>query len=134
MSFCFFKILLCGLMGRQTSLFSRFSFLWIIIKSGRRSKISWSVCISKSQRDLCDLFSRTNYGLFVWSNLIFLHNSRWITFPTQSCLILYYFCDYYYFTLLRVFPPALANGFLLEFEWQQVSSSFQDSSQYSGWS
>ena len=30
------------------------------------------------------------------------------------------------------FPPALADGFSLEFEWQQVSSSFQDYSQYSG--
>ena len=28
--------------------------------------------------------------------------------------------------------PALADGFSLEFEWQQVSSSLQDSSQYSG--
>ena len=27
---------------------------------------------------------------------------------------------------------ALADGFSLEFEWQQVSSSLQDSSQYSG--
>ena len=30
------------------------------------------------------------------------------------------------------FIPALANGFSLEFEWQQVFSSLQDSSQYSG--
>ena len=31
------------------------------------------------------------------------------------------------------FTPALADGFSLEFEWQQVSSSPQDCSQYSGW-
>ena len=30
------------------------------------------------------------------------------------------------------FQPALADGFSLEAEWQQVSSSLQDSSQYSG--
>ena len=33
---------------------------------------------------------------------------------------------------LRVFTSVLADGFSLEFEWQQVSSSLQDSSQYSG--
>ena len=32
------------------------------------------------------------YHLFVWSNLNFLHNTQWITFPTQSCLVLYSFC------------------------------------------
>ena len=32
------------------------------------------------------------------------------------------------------FIPALVNGFPLESEWQQVSSSLQDSSQYSSWS
>ena len=30
--------------------------------------------------------------LFVWPNLNFLHNSQWIAFPTQSCLVLYSFC------------------------------------------
>ena len=29
---------------------------------------------------------------FVWSNFNFLHDSQWITSPTQSCLILYSFC------------------------------------------
>ena len=32
------------------------------------------------------------YHLFVWSNLDFLHNSQWITFPTKLCLILYSLC------------------------------------------
>ena len=31
------------------------------------------------------------YHLFVWSNLDFLHNSQWITLPTQSFLVLYSF-------------------------------------------
>ena len=33
---------------------------------------------------------------------------------------------------LEFFTSALADGFSLESEWQQVSSSLQDSSQYSG--
>ena len=32
------------------------------------------------------------YHLFVWSSLIFLHNSLWITFLTEWCLVLYSFC------------------------------------------
>ena len=34
--------------------------------------------------------------------------------------------------LLELFTSALADGFSQESEWQQVSSSLQDSSQYSG--
>ena len=37
--------------------------------------------------------------------------------------ILYYYLDF--------FISAFADGLSLEFEWQQVSSSIQDSSQYS---
>ena len=33
---------------------------------------------------------------------------------------------------LEVFTSALPDGLSLDIEWQQVSSSFQDSSQYSG--
>ena len=36
------------------------------------------------------------------------------------------------FTPLEFFTSVLADGFSLEFEWQQVSSSHQDSSQYPG--
>ena len=36
--------------------------------------------------------------------------------------------------LSECFIPALADGLSLEFEWQQVSLSLQDSTQYSGWS
>ena len=71
-------------------------FLLITIKSGRLAEIRQSVCISKSQRSLCISLSRTYAGLciyylLVWSNLNFLHNSQWITLPTQSCLVLYSF-------------------------------------------
>ena len=74
-----------------------FFFFLIIISSGRLAEIRWSVCISKSQRSLCESFSWTDsglykYHLFVWPNFSFLHNSPWITFPTQSYLVLYSFC------------------------------------------
>ena len=72
-------------------------FLLIIIRSGLLAKIRWSVFMSKSNRSLCVLFSRTGaglrmYHLFVWSKLDFLHISQWITLPSQSCLVLYSFC------------------------------------------
>ena len=74
-----------------------FFFLMTITKSGCLAEIKWSVCISKSQRNLRVSFSGTDselciYCLFVESNLNFLYNSLWITFPTQSCLVLYSFC------------------------------------------
>ena len=49
-------------------------------------------------------------------------------------------CNYFYVCLIfynynlflfEFFTPALTDGFSLVFEWQQVSSSLQDSSQYS---
>ena len=68
-------------------------FLLIFIKSGLLAEIRWSVCMSKSHRSLCVLFSKTGaglciYHLFVWSNLNCLHISQWITLPTQSLLLL----------------------------------------------
>ena len=60
-------------------------FLLIIIRSGLLAKIRWSVCMSKSHRSLCVLFSRTDAGLYiyhllVWSNLNFLHIRYWSFF------------------------------------------------------
>ena len=74
-----------------------FFFLLIIIWSGLQAEVRWSVCMSKSHRSLCVLFSRTGaglciYHLFVWSNFNFLHISQWIILPTKSCLVLYSFC------------------------------------------
>ena len=72
-------------------------FLLIIIRSGLLAEIRWSVCMSKWHRLLSESFSRTGarlciYHLLVWSNLNFLHISQWITFSTQSCLVLHSFC------------------------------------------
>ena len=43
----------------------------------------------------------------------------------------YYYYYHYYFTSWKFFTPALAGDISHEFEWQQVSSGFKDSSQYS---
>ena len=96
-SFRILTILLCGLSRSQSPQSCEFSlFLLIIIRSGRVAEIRWSVYISKSQWSLCMSFSRRDSGLyiyylFVWLNFNFLHNSQWITLPTQSCLVLYSF-------------------------------------------
>ena len=77
--------------------FCRFSFFLTITTSGPPVEIRWFVCISKSQRIFCLSIARTDselciYHLLVRSNLNFLHNSHWITFPTQLCLVLNSLC------------------------------------------
>ena len=133
--------------GTAKSTILQFLFcLLIIIRSGLLAEIRWSVCMSKSYRSLRVLFSRTGaglciYHLLVWSDLNFLHISLLITLPTQSCLVLYSFCANLLHSLIiiiiiiiiiiysfRVFHISVSWWFSLEFEWQQVSSRFQDSS------
>ena len=63
-------------------------FNLIIKKSCRLVEIRWSACMSKSDKCFCVSFSGTDaglciYHLFVKLNLDFLHNSQWITMPTQ---------------------------------------------------
>ena len=79
-------------------------FCWLSI--GRLAEIKWSVCILKSHRGLWIWLSWTDselsiHYLLVWSNLNFLHNSQWITFPNQSCLVLYPFCADLLHSLIR---------------------------------
>ena len=95
-SFYFPSVLFCGQPWQKSSQFYNY-FLLIIIRSGLLAEIRWSACMSKSYRSLCVSFSMTNaglciYHLFVWSNLNFLYIFQWITLPTQSCLVLYFFC------------------------------------------
>ena len=97
-SYSFSFILWTARTPKSTILQDLFFFLLlIIIRFGLLAEIRWSVCMSKSHRNLCVSFSRTNaelciYHLFVWSNLNFLEISLWINLPTQSCLALYPFC------------------------------------------
>ena len=81
---------------------ARFSFFVIITWLSFLVGIRWSVCISKSQRIL---FTQTDSGLYIYhlvgeSNFSFLYNSQWITFPTQSCLVLYFFLTSYLHSLI----------------------------------
>ena len=98
LSFLFLWFCLCGPSGQQIPFFIMLAFfLSIITRCGLLARIRWSVCISKSRRNLCVSFSRMYSGLYIyhlilWSNFHFLHNSQCIIFPTQSCLILHYFC------------------------------------------
>ena len=78
------------------------------------------------------------------NKLIFQHINEYNTFRNilviahLNFLILYFDSDHRLRVIITIFTPlefftsVLADGFLLEFEWQQVSSSLQDSSQYSG--
>ena len=74
-----------------------FFFFFNIIWWVRLVEIMGSVSLSKSQRSLWVSFFSSDtglciYRLFIWSNFNFLHNSQWITLPTQSCQVSYYFC------------------------------------------
>ena len=81
----------------QVLFFFFFFFLVTIKRSDRLSEIWRSICISKSQRSLCVSFSRIDYGLCIYN---FLHNSKWITLSTQSCLFLYSFCANLLYSLI----------------------------------
>ena len=114
-----------------------------------RCLVFWSglgdLFVSQSPKELYESHSGLCiHHLIVWSNLSILHNSQLITFHAQSSIVLYSFCSsllyllmmwltissvfphYYYLLILEFFTPSLADGFPLEAEWQQVSSSFQD--------
>ena len=116
-----FSFILWSAWTAKSTILKILFFLLIIIRSGLLAEIRSSVCTSKFQRSLCVSFSRTAaglclYHLFVWSNLNFLHISQWITWPTQSCLVLYSYANllanyyyYYYFTPLRAFLTSVSR-------------------------
>ena len=73
--------------------------------------------------DLPSLYPNVHF-LTVWSSgIIAIINSNGNTALLLLLLL---------FTPLEFFTSVLADVFSLEFGWQQVSSSLQDSSQYSG--
>ena len=87
---------------QQYAIYSKFFFYytWFVFLD----RIIWSVCMSGSQIIVC-LKTRTDsrlcvYHLIAWSNLNILHNSHWITFSTQLCLVLYYFCNSFQYSLI----------------------------------
>ena len=127
-------------------------FLLTITRFGRLAEIRWSVCISKSQRSYWVPFSRTDSGgggiiiiiiiiesfsrQFKWGQIsrtlsILANLKNDVVWTVSTCLIIIIIIIII-ITPLEFFTSASADGFLLEFEWQQVSSSLPDSSQYSG--
>ena len=81
--------------------------------------------------------------LFGWSLLVLLFLSPPVSslillgcqlpnLPGPLIILYLLFNHYYYYYSLRFFHISLVYGLSLEFEWPQVSSSCQDSSQYSG--
>ena len=54
------------------------------------------------------------------------------SFSRVAFLFFWNIISYFYILLFKFSASALADGLSLEFEWQQVSSSLQDSSRYSG--
>ena len=93
------------------------SLIWFsLIWDGKvQYKTSQDLVISKYQRISVVLFSKPDsglciYHLLVWSNVVFFHNSQWITFSKQLCLVLYSVC---YIRLLMVSSLSSHNLLLL---------------------
>ena len=100
LSFRFILFSFCGPPEQQNPRADKFFFLFINTRSDILAGIRWSISISK-----CLSYSRADsglciYHLVVWWNFSLLHNSLWITFPTQSCLIKYSFCDSWLHSLI----------------------------------
>ena len=75
------------------------SFLFVNTRFSLLARILLSVCISECQRILCISFYRTDSGLCIyhmsaWLKFSPLHNSQWIVFLTQSCLLWNSFCTF----------------------------------------
>ena len=76
LTFRFLWFSLCSQLGRQSPLYGKFDFfLLIITKSGLLAKITWSVCISKSQISVS--FSRV---LLLLSSWVIHTNISWWAF------------------------------------------------------
>ena len=89
-------------LGRQSPLYSKFSFFCQLLLG----LVFWSglgdLFVSQNHKEFYVSLSRMNSDLYmchlvVWSNVNFLHNSQWITFPTSLCLVLYSFCASFQF-------------------------------------
>ena len=63
--------------------------VWLILGDPFVSQNLREFCASHSSKLILGL---SMFPLFVWSNLIFVYNSLRISYPTQSCLVLYSFC------------------------------------------
>ena len=67
-------------------------FVFLLIVTNLLAGIRWSL----NPREFCVPFSRTDAGFCIWSNGIWsnfniFHDSQWISFSSQLCLVLYTF-------------------------------------------
>ena len=73
------------------------------------------------------------FNIFVQLFSFHLHTLRSSgTTKATLCDGLFYYFFFFFFRVFQDFSVSRADGFSQEFEWQQVVSSLQDSSQYSG--
>ena len=131
------SVLSCGQPEWQGPLFGMLCFLLTITRSGHLAEIRWSICMSRSPRILYVSFSRTDSGLCIyhllaWSNFNLLHNSQCITFPTQSCLVLYSLCANLMHSLIMwlIVSSLSPHNLHLLFCWRLVYSCFDIVSPY----
>ena len=111
-----------------------FVSLLTISRSGSLVGIRWSVLYFKIKEIFLRLILQDGFWFVqaVLSNISFWPSFLWITFPTQSCLVLYSFSTSLLHSLLlisflysiQVFIPASTGGFY------QESAGFQESSNY----
>ena len=106
-SFRFLIFSLYGSLVQQSLLFGKFShfFFSFFFLSGCLAEICWSVCISKSKRNVCVSLSKMDsrlyvYHLFSWSNLNLFSQFQvdHLTHPVMSSLL--HFCTNLMFSLI----------------------------------
>ena len=68
-----FSFILWSARTAKSTILQVLFFLLIIFSSGFLAEIKWSVCISKSHRSLCVLFSRTGARLWIYHLFVSLY-------------------------------------------------------------
>ena len=146
---------------RSLFFFPSFLFTYILSRSSLNFK-AWCVIIisifvlwSKILRSSLDQLRKDIESISPQIWLIYRVSATEIRSSFYVIIVYYYYYYYYYFIIIIIiiiidnecFTVALADGILLEsewqqvssglsleFEWQQISSSLLDSTQYSDWS
>ena len=141
-SFHILSVLFCGQPEQQSRQFYKFSFFVVVVdynkvwSSGLDQVIRLNVKVTQEficvvLQDRCCVVHIPFVGMVKFQFLAHFPPTRVQSYtPVLICCIR--LCDCIIIHPLELFTSALAAGFLLESERQQVSSSLQDSSQYSG--
>ena len=158
--FSFLLFFLSCPLVRQNTYNGKFPFFFLLFNTEFRvlAGIRLIVRISKSQVILCISYSSTDSSLFVcnlgvWSNYYYYYYystnfssffffKYFFIFEFNFFVALFFFFFFFLLLLLLLllllfipqefFTSAFADGLSPKFEWQQVSSSLQDTSQFYG--